>query len=56
MPAPLRIVLPEEEARTLCELRMAQTVPYRTRERAHMLLLNAQGWNAPAVAQVFELS
>ena len=54
MPAPLRIVLTAEEARTLSELRVAQTVPYRTRDRAHMLLLNAQGWNAPAIAQMFE--
>ncbi len=54
MPAPLRIVLTEEEARTLRELRVAQTVPYRTRDRAHMLLLNAQGWNAPAIATMFE--
>ncbi len=54
MPAPLRIVLTGEEDRTLRELRMAQTVPYRTRDRAHMLLLNAQGWNVPAIAQIFD--
>jgi transposase len=53
MPAPLRIVLTDEEARTLSELRVAQTVPYRTCDRAHMLLLNAQGWNVPAIAQIF---
>lgn len=43
MPAPLRIILPEEEDRTLSELREAQTVPYRTRDRAHRLRLKAQG-------------
>jgi hypothetical protein len=43
MPAPLRITLTEEEDRTLSELRQAQSVPYRTRDRAHMLRLNAQG-------------
>jgi uncharacterized protein YjbI with pentapeptide repeats len=34
MPAPLRITLTEEEDRTLSELRQAQSVPYRTRDRA----------------------
>lgn len=53
MPAPLRIVLTEEEARTLSELRETQSVPYRTRDRAHMLRLNAQGWNVPAIAEIF---
>jgi transposase len=53
MPAPLRIVLTEEEDRTLSELREAQSVPYRTRDRAHMLRLNAQGWNVPAIAEIF---
>ena len=53
MPAPLRITLTEAEDRTLSELRQAQSVPYRTRDRAHMLLLNAQGWNVPAIAQMF---
>jgi transposase len=54
MPAPLRIALTEEEARTLNELRVAQNVPYRTRDRAHMLLLNDRGWNVPAIAELFE--
>ena len=48
MPAPIRIVLTEEEDRTLLELRVAADVPQRTRDRAHMLRLNAQGWNTPA--------
>ena len=54
MPAPLRIILTEEEDRTLSELREAQTVPYRTRDRAHMLRLNAQGLNVPAIAAIFQ--
>jgi transposase len=54
MPAPLRIILTEEEERTLSELREAQNVPYRTRDRAHMLRLNAQGWNVPAIADMFQ--
>ena len=54
MPAPLRIILTAEEDRTLSELRQAQTVPYRTRDRAHMLRLNAQGFNVPAIAAIFD--
>lgn len=54
MPAPLRITLTEEEELTLSELREAQTVPYRTRDRAHMLRLNAQGLNVPAIAEIFQ--
>jgi len=54
MPAPLRIMLTEDEDRTLSELREAQTVPYRTRDRAHMLRLNAQGLNVPAIADIFQ--
>jgi transposase len=54
MPAPLRIILTEDEERTLSELREAQSVPYRTRDRAHMLQLNAQGWNVPAIAEIFQ--
>ena len=54
MPAPLRIMLTEDEDRTLSELREAQTVPHRTRDRAHMLRLNAQGLNVPAIADIFQ--
>ncbi len=54
MPAPLRVVLSPEEDYTLTELRLAQTVPQRTRDRAHMLRLNAQGWNVPAIADMFD--
>lgn len=45
MPAPLRILLTPEEDRTLTELRLAQPLLQRTRDRAHMLRLNAQGWS-----------
>ncbi len=54
MPAPVRVILNKEEDRTLKELRLATTVPQRTRDRAHMIRLNAQGWNAPALAEMFE--
>jgi transposase len=54
MPAPIRIVLTKEEDRTLLELRVATDVPQRTRDRAHILRLNAQGWNSPAIAEIFE--
>jgi len=53
MPAPLRIALTPEEDETLSELRQAPSVPQRTRDRAHILRLNAQGWNAPAIAEIF---
>jgi transposase len=54
MPAPIHVVLTEEEERTLSELRVAKTVPHRTRDRAHMVRLNAQGWTVPAIAQIYE--
>lgn len=53
MPAPLRIALTPEAEATLSELRIASSVPYRVRDRAHMVLLNADGWNAPAIADCF---
>jgi transposase len=54
MPAPLRIVLNPEEERTLSELRVATSVPQRTKDRAHMLRLNAQGWQVAQIARCFE--
>jgi transposase len=54
MPAPLRIVLDPEEERTLSELRVASEVPQRTRDRAHMLRLNSQGWKVAEIAKCFE--
>ena len=53
MPAPLRIKLNLSEEETLAELRTAISVPYRTRDRAHMLKLNAQGKNVPEIARIF---
>jgi transposase len=53
MPAPLRIRLTPEEDFTLSELRVATTVVQRTRDRAHMLRLNAQGWTVGAIAEIF---
>jgi transposase len=54
MPAPLRVILSDAEAEMLRELRVATTVPQRTRDRAHMLWLNHDGWNVPAIADMFD--
>ena len=53
MPAPLRVKLSSLEEETLKELQKASSVPYRTRNRAQMLKLNAQGRNVPEIAQIF---
>ena len=53
MPAPLRIKLSLSEEETLAELQKASSVPYRTRNRAQMLKLNAQGRNVPEIAIIF---
>ena len=50
MPAPLRIMLSKPEEATLSELWKASSVPYRVRDRAHMLLLNAEGHTALVIA------
>lgn len=55
MPAPLRVTLTPEESEMLRDLRLATTVPQRTRDRAHLLRLNAQGWNSPELAEMFEI-
>jgi hypothetical protein len=54
MSAATYTVLTEQEDRTLLELRLAQTVPQRTRDRAHMIRLNAQHWSVPQIAKIFE--
>lgn len=54
MPAPLRITLSAPEEATLSALRIASSVPYRVRDRAHMLLLNADGHTAPTIAELFK--
>ncbi len=56
MPAPLRIKLNLQEEETLTELRKAISVPYRTRDRAHMLKLNAQGRNVRLYCTNIQLS
>jgi hypothetical protein len=53
MPAPLRIKLRQLEKETLSQLHKASSVPYRTRNRAQMLKLNAQGINVPEIAPIF---
>jgi transposase len=50
MPAPLKIVLSEEEDRTLRELSYANGVPQRVKQRATALRLNAAGWRVPQIA------
>jgi len=54
MPAPIRLILSEDEDSLLSELRVAQTVPQRLRDRAHMVRLNAQGWHVPAIAEIYQ--
>ncbi len=54
MLAPMRISLIQEEDRTLSELRGANCVPQRTRECAHRLRLNAQGWTVPAILEYYQ--
>lgn len=54
MPAPLHIVLDKESDQTLQELRVAPSVAQHIKDRAHMVRLNAQGWNVPAIAAIFE--
>lgn len=54
MPAPIRVTLNTEEARTLLELSCADGVPLRTKQRALVIRLNAHGWNAPQIAQYLD--
>jgi transposase len=54
MPAPLRVTLSKADYEMLGELRVATTVPQRTRDRAHMLRLNTQGWNVSDLAEMFD--
>jgi transposase len=49
----LRIFLTPEEDRTLFELRTAQGVPQRTKDRAEVLRLNAHGWKVEQIATHF---
>jgi len=54
MPAPLRAVVEPIDVDMLSDLRVADSVPYRVRDRAHMMLMSADGWNAPALAKAFK--
>jgi transposase len=54
MPAQLRVILTEEQERTLRELREAPKVPQRVKDRAHMLRLNAQGRSTAEIASIFD--
>lgn len=54
MPAPLQTTLTAEESTTLSELRIASCVHHRVRDRAHMILLNADGWRVPEIADIFK--
>lgn len=54
MGARLRIFLSAEEERTLRELRIANTVAQRVKDRASMLLLNNQGLYVEDIAVYFK--
>lgn len=54
MAAPIRIILTPEQEITLSETRESENLPQRTRDRAHMIRMNAQGWNVPKIAQIFK--
>jgi transposase len=53
MPATHRVKLSPLEDEMLSELRVSPEVPQRTRDRAHILRLNAQGWRTAEIAKVF---
>lgn len=54
MPAPLKTSLTAAESETLEALRVADSVHHRVRDRAHMLLLNADGWSVGEIADIFK--
>ncbi len=47
----LQVTLSSEEDRTLFELRRAETVPQRTKDRATALRLNHRGWTTEQIAE-----
>lgn len=53
MGARLRVFLTREEDRTLFELRTAQGIPQRTKDRAEALRLSAYGWYVEKIATYF---
>ena len=54
MPAPLRAVLGPIDEDMLSYLRSSDSVPYRVRDLSHMMLMSADGWNAPALVKSFK--
>jgi transposase len=50
----LRIFLTPEQDRTLRELRTAQHLPQRVRDRAEVIRLNAHGWIVERIADYFD--
>lgn len=47
----LQVTLKSEEDRTLFELRRAETIPQRTKDRATALRLNHRGWTTEQIAE-----
>ena len=54
MPAALKTTLTPEQSATLCELRITSSVNHRVRDRAHMVLLNADDWKVASIAEMFK--
>ena len=56
MPSPLKIELSKEDLITLKEMRQSTKIVQRTKDRAHMLILNAQGRQVADIASIFDCS
>ena len=50
----LQVTLSAEEDRTLFELRRADTIPQRTKDRASALRLNHRGWTTEQIAEYLD--
>lgn len=50
---PLRVFLTREQDRMLFELRKADAVPQRTKDRAEVIRLSSQGWKVKKIADYF---
>lgn len=53
---PLRVFLTPDQDRTLFELRTANSVPQRTKDRAEVLRLSHRGWKVDKIAQYLSWS
>ncbi len=53
MPASLRVNLTQQDDQLLLQLSQSVYLPRRTRERATVLRLSAQGWNVSQIAAYF---